>query len=162
MTDQSVLVLSINRQRRAYVAEALRVNGAVIVEAITLEQAEGILRQLRFDALAIDFVGLGVGVLRFLDDLRVDHPETRVIVVGPPVDMHVLARLKADMPADPPGDAGGIRRLNKAGSEFSMSPSDDAERLSCGHTGPKANVPSNGKHNSTNGAGRKLGRRASN
>lgn len=66
MTGKSFLVLSINRERRTYVAEALRPNGDVIVEAMTLGQAEGILRQLRFDALAIDFVGLARVFCSFL------------------------------------------------------------------------------------------------
>lgn len=163
MTGKSFLVLSISRERRAYVADALRANGAVIVEAMTLHQAEGILRQFRFDALAIDFVGLGLGVLKFLDDLRVDHPETRVIVVGPPVDADVLARVRGStFHAHEQDSEHSCCGTIDIASRLSMSIREDASRVRKGRTGSDANVDSNGRHNGTNIAGRTTRPRASN
>lgn len=92
---QSYLIVSANPHRRAFVAEALRAVGAVSVEAVGLQRAQAIPQQLRFDVLAIDFIGLGAGVVDFLDDLSVDHPETRVFVVSPPIDGYLLALLEA-------------------------------------------------------------------
>lgn len=154
MTGKSFLVLSINRERRTYVAEALRPNGDVIVEAMTLGQAEGILRQLRFDALAIDFVGLGAGVLQFLDDLRVDHPETRVVVVGPPVDPHILARLRRSTLRVEDHETEPTLGANEVGRLLSMNKAYDASRLCEGPAGLDVNVGRNVKHNATKRRGK--------
>jgi len=88
----SVLVLSRQPARRLVAADAYRRDGAVVVEASTVQQAGAILRQLQFDMLAIDFFGLGVGVIDLLHDLGVDYPDTCISVIGPPVDSDVLPR----------------------------------------------------------------------
>lgn len=113
MTGETFLVLSANPHRRAYVAGALRASGAVSVEVVSLQRAQAILRQLQFDGLAIDFVGLGKGVVEFLTNLRIHYPETRVFIVGPPGDGVIPESLRASISTDCAGgahpcDAGGM------------------------------------------------------
>ncbi len=61
---------------------------------MTVPQAEAAMRQLRFEFVFVDFLGAGVGVLGFLDNIRAKDPESRVFVVGPPVDFHVFGKLQ--------------------------------------------------------------------
>ncbi len=51
----SVLVFGKHQGRRLAVSEAFRDQGAVVVEAITVHQADAILRQLQFDLVVVDF-----------------------------------------------------------------------------------------------------------
>lgn len=113
--SKSILVLSRHADRRLVASDSYRREGAVVVEVETVERATVILRQLQFDVLAVDFYGLGVGVIEFLHDLSVDYPQTRISVIGPPVDSDVLALIPVPHAVYRP-TAGNHKHLGAAGS----------------------------------------------
>ncbi len=94
MSRKSALVVGVNQSRRLEILGRLRAMGAVIVEAMTVPQAKAAMRQLRFEFVFVDFLGAGVGMLDFLENVRAVDPEARVFVVGPRVDFHVFGKLQ--------------------------------------------------------------------
>lgn len=94
MIVKSCLIVSANRKLRSHIADTLRASGIVIVEAMTVAQAQAILKQLRFDAVAFEPDGLGVQPSQSLHDFRVDHPETQIFFIEPVNDNGIVARLK--------------------------------------------------------------------
>ncbi len=95
LSGKSALVVGANQSRRLEVLGRLRAMRAVVVEAMTVPQAEAAMRQLRFEFVFVDFLDVGVEMLGFLDDIRAVDPEARVFVVGPPVDFHLFGKLQS-------------------------------------------------------------------
>lgn len=94
LSEKSALVVGVNQSRCPEVSEKLREVGAFVVEAMTVPQAETAMRQIRFEFVFVDFLGAGVGVLGFLNNIRAEYPESRVFVVCPRVDFHVVQKLQ--------------------------------------------------------------------
>ncbi len=94
VSRKCTLVVGVKQSRRLEVSDRLREAGAVVVEAMTVSQAEAAMRQIRFELVFVDFLGAGVGMLGFLESLPADDPEVRVFVVGPRVDCHLFGKLQ--------------------------------------------------------------------
>lgn len=90
-TGRSILVLGRYRRRRLAAADAFRGEGAVVVEAATVHRVDAILKQLRFDVLAVDSFGMGVGVIQLVHDLGVDHPDLSISVLSPIIESQNFA-----------------------------------------------------------------------
>lgn len=95
LSGKSALVVGANQSRRLEVLGRLRAMRAVVVEAMTVPQAEAAMRQLRFELIFVDFLGAGVGILGFLEKLRAKNAEAAVYVIGPPVDRHLCEELQS-------------------------------------------------------------------
>lgn len=95
LSGKFTLVVGVKQSRRLGVSDRVRKAGAVVVEAMTVQQAEAAMRQIRFEFVFVDFLGAGLGMLGFLENLRAEDPESHVFVVGPPVDWHVFGKLQS-------------------------------------------------------------------
>lgn len=161
MPTRSALLLGRHRDRRLPVAIALRADGVVVVEAGTVPQAEAILGQLYFDVVAIDFVGVGVGIIEFLHVLHADHPDTQILVLRPPVNDRLVANLRLANLTDgrnatrPGRLAGAFDPLLQAGSDFQRSANGMEKTVAAARNG------THGRQRQSSLAGREEGRRAS-
>ena len=95
LSCKPALVVGVKQSRRIEVSDKLRAMGAVVVEAMTVPQADAAMRQLRFEFIFVDLLSIGVGVLDFLDNVQAQDPESCVFVVGPTVDFHLFGKLQS-------------------------------------------------------------------
>lgn len=95
LSGKSALVVGVSQSRRLEVSDRLRQVGAVVVEAMTVLQAEATMQYLGFELVFVDFLGAGDGLQGFLARVRSEDPESRVFVIGPPVDYRLFGRLRS-------------------------------------------------------------------